>query len=502
MGSCSSFKKLTYSDPKVLVQSQSTETLKKQTFSNVETFGREKIHVKVKFGNFIVLNESFMRNSSVRDLLNSAVEKLAASYKKARFDVYYKDQNITEKLNFILNDVIIENTQHFFLLVQVGHFPISFNTKENYITSNDYIGRLIIDKKNLEIILLDKIKLTITKKSLKNSFSEFEQIYWPSLKSAFCNGLNCLLVSGGEEVSYSEYFKTEQSEENSFSASMYCIKLDKLIIRRLVSMPEPKSMHSMLFVPNDFAVIIGGSNSVTCYCFNILTEKYSSLPNLNFSRSYSSLCLVNETFLYCFFGINDQNEILPTIERLNLRNNTCDWEIVRPNLHENAKGFKPQFFGTCLGKYNTQVVLLGNNVYQDVDENEVKNYLFDSTDDSVQNYFSSYFTFDKPLLEKFFIPLTQEVSVNIPLSRQAEFYYFYDDLLIHYSEDVDHDEKDHFAEVWNIISLAKGNKMRNVNTPVAIPNISNNNEEKGKEKKSKLMQEKIVKSFVDFEGVV
>ena len=102
-----------------------------------------------------------------------------------------------------------------------------------------------------------------------------------------------------------------------------------------------RSNHCMVYVKNlNSLFFISGSKIKTCEKYNFNKNKMESFPDLNISREKCCSCLLNEKYLYVFFGFDrNKNKFETSIEKINI-NEPKYWEII--NLIGNPNMFKKQ----------------------------------------------------------------------------------------------------------------------------------------------------------------
>ena len=75
-----------------------------------------------------------------------------------------------------------------------------------------------------------------------------------------------------------------------------------------------------------------------CELFDLETEKWSEFGNIYEQKAYSSLCILNQSFLYCFGGFNKNlpiDKFKDTIERIKITDiHSNQWEIVNVKLYQ------------------------------------------------------------------------------------------------------------------------------------------------------------------------
>ena len=101
---------------------------------------------------------------------------------------------------------------------------------------------------------------------------------------------------------------------------------------KLPNLLERKSNHCMFEVPYLKSICALGGNSKDVEIFDYLDNKlWTRLPNLNYVRDGTTCCIINDTFLYCFFGYdNERFEYNTNIEKLDLETKE-KWEILNPS---------------------------------------------------------------------------------------------------------------------------------------------------------------------------
>ena len=88
--------------------------------------------------------------------------------------------------------------------------------------------------------------------------------------------------------------------------------IEALLLERMVN----KSNHCLFEIPYLKSICaLGGENSNEVEVFNLEEKTWKNLPELNCIREGAACCVVNDTFLYCFFGYDSENsEYLTSIE--------------------------------------------------------------------------------------------------------------------------------------------------------------------------------------------
>ena len=120
-------------------------------------------------------------------------------------------------------------------------------------------------------------------------------------------------------------------------------------------------------------------------------------------------------YLYAFYGFLLYQEHITTIERCNLLKGERKWEYVNVN-EKNGVNFNPSFFGVSYFK-NDEILLIGSN---DNGDEKYFDYIYkigkneDEKDDIVE-FKCNLNENNRVFKEKFFMPINDYESVNIPL---------------------------------------------------------------------------------------
>ena len=192
--------------------------------------------------------------------------------------------------------------------------------------------------------------------------------------SALYNRLPYCFCSGGkikiddEYTELCEFYTLKRIGLNNF---------EKIL---LPNMLEEKVNHCLFEIPHLKSICaLGGANSKDVEVFNLEEKLWENLPELNYIREGSACCVVNDTFVYCFFGYNTENcEYLTSIEKLDLEQKE-EWELINP--YGNKTFMKKKFCG-CIHyrkNFEEKIFIVGginvlNNESQDwLAYNEINN---------------------------------------------------------------------------------------------------------------------------------
>jgi hypothetical protein len=141
----------------------------------------------------------------------------------------------------------------------------------------------------------------------------------------------------------------------------YEYDISKNEFKKLKDMITGHSYHCLLGIANEIFAI-SGFKSKKAEKYEISNDSWSSLPDVNISRSWPSCVFVNDRYIYIFGGLNEpETTACKTIEKLDL--SLCKtWEIVNAAQMQNESYFIPCYSGLlqlpdCIllfgGKVNT-----------------------------------------------------------------------------------------------------------------------------------------------------
>ena len=305
---------------------------------------------------------------------------------------------ITEKIHKIFPNEIESELTLFYLGLDIAD-----NIKRAYETNITIIATPLLDiGDKIGLISYNKFTQQTSQCIINNeALSIFTHI------SSYCNGNNTLYLSGGEN-------------SNGYHDAFYAIDLfncDK--IEQLPSLNEVRGWHSMLYVPNSFIFIVGGTTrAVELYDVDRKDISYDS--DLNELRREPTLCLVNNALLYCFGGYVYEDEgFSTTVERCNLRKGIRKWDYVNYVKNEGT------FFDECYyisAYYTDNAIVLFRAFENDSDNDHAKYYngiVFDYENDDkplIDKFHNSTLKMQGVFPEKFFIPLTNNSKYIFPMT--------------------------------------------------------------------------------------
>ena len=385
----------------------------KRDLNNVEPpkINKIKFSIKDTETNTDLLNSSFNENILLKDIFSEV-----KCDKNKDYDILDgNEQNLNNKLEMKIKDIFSDSNIN--LKIKYSGLDIPENIKHLYAQDNKLIGSLILD--NLEYIGIFILDLS-SERNLKYNYpkEKFPELSKFSLFSGICNAKNNLYISGGE--------KEKDSTNTEFLQDFYMIDLSKvdegnIQMRQLPNLLEPRTWHSMIYIPNKYIFIVGGNDNKNVELYNMENNTIQKDSELNEARSECSLCMVNDYYLYAFCGFLLHQTFVNTIERCNLRRQKRKWEIVNYTLGNNIK-FNPSFFG--VGYLKDKILLLGAN---ENSEEKNKNYILTCGDNLKEDYIEEFMLngeYINVYREKLYIPINDKTSVNIPLiSNDPQVFY-------------------------------------------------------------------------------
>ena len=385
---------------------------------------------------------SIGQNMTFKELFNQMHININYDY-----SLQFKEDQIIQ--NFEVNNKIIETIYQYIKdnlndvininLIYNG-LEISENIIDSYIKYNKIIGSPIFDNPDFFAIIIYKTENNETKLYYKEP-KDPEFIFMNKFNSftAYCNAKGYLYISGGESEHSEDLDNENDNNENNNSElkDFFCIELNSLDcnnnnpekdtnnqnrnglndlntlnIKQLPNLLEPRTWHSMIYVPDKYIFIVGGSTkSVEIYDIekNIIYKD----STLNELRNECTLCMVNNIYLYAFCGFYIHQTFNCTVERCNLRKKERKWEFVKFDMKN--KGFISSFFAVSYYK-NDNIILIGGDSVEDMN----KSYIIKLGKEENENDEIDEFDLgDKKFgvfRDKFFNPINNNYSINIPLA--------------------------------------------------------------------------------------
>lgn len=374
------------------------------------------IKIIAKYESDIVLEQFFKENDYVKDVINEIKRKLTGETYSYKLDGKALVFNTEDKLTSLLEknskkSINKDKSITFEIDVSLPGLP---NLPEKLLKafySYNYIAKPLTDP--FEIAIFDKTTGKIQIESLSSHYEQIENetnllIY--SELSAYCSGMDHLYISGGENVN---------------ATSLWDIDLaDKTIYKSKSSLKNPRKLHSMIFIPNNYVLIVGGLEAIDVECYDISKKEIFTHSALNEERIEPALMIINDTYLYVFSGFYMHKEkYLDSFERMNLRSGSKTWEILKPsfkNLNvENSlnSAFTQKFFAVSMHSHNSVIFLGGiHGASFDSNNNFCFTYNYEKNTISLSNVPHNTSDFG----EKFFYPLDSYNNILIPYINRDE----------------------------------------------------------------------------------
>ena len=255
------------------------------------------------------------------------------------------------------------------------------NAIQSYIEDNTIIGSAVLDNAETFGIITYDINTKLIS-SYNYNISDYPILNNINNFTAYCNAKGLLYFSGGESEITNDLDKTSLKCNDFFALDLTTLTNDKLEINELPNLNEPRTWHSMIYVPNKYIFIVGGSNTKSVELYDIEQKKLTKDSELNEIRCECTLCLVNNMYLYAFFGFV---------------------------LHLS-------FFGISYFKDNELLLIGGND-----NDNERRNdyhYIISQNEgekDIIKEYNCELTENNIVFRDKLFSPISENSSINIPV---------------------------------------------------------------------------------------
>ena len=320
-------------------------------------------------------------------------------------DYYYNDikrdcNQFQLKSKYLFNKKILENQDIILNLLMNEHINIH-NIKEIkieiyldqiykiYDENLPQYNKLIIPIKNndcLELYVYYPEKGVMDIEEYHKKIYKEYSLFKINKQSSFCNSHNYLFLSGGED-------------NNEIINDFWIIDNNQYSIKYL-SMPSPKSNHSMINLNDEYILILGGNNTKT-YLFNIEKNEFIFFENTNNTHLNPYIILFNN-YIYCF---SEQSEIIIAEKKLfSLDKNL--WENINLSLLDSEKDNE-------ISKGDTLLIILDNKKYYEFspEKNTIKQVGLDDDENYEVNVSSN---------DKNFYKLNKYYSTCIPKNFNEE----------------------------------------------------------------------------------
>ena len=327
----------------------------------------------------------------------------------------------------------------------------------------DYIGRPISNP--FEIYIFDVRKKIIEKIKYSKEKDKKYGLYKYGIKSAYCNGINHLFISGGEDT-----------ESNKALDIFWDIDLkNKKFNEGITYMPIPKKNHKMIYIDNKVYII--GGNDLTTMFYDMKKNNIIEWVKLKKEKIEPALIKYNN-FLFCFDSfMNDYH-----FEKIDLTEKTPEWELVKPRINRNVLNspYSQKFFGLIQDRHENILFIGGiidtNNEYNELNKFESFNLQYNAQNNIIEKSNMNLKSMDYnkiQLIEKSFLPVEENTYILFPdfNKREPKILYFYKDK--NSLEIKSYHSKPKLAQMLNntrIISLGESMKDCNFDMPTIIKN--------------------------------
>ena len=330
-----------------------------------------------------------------------------------------------DKINETFNDVLLEIfNNNIPEIIEMNYIykgldiPLNiYDIKRAYIESNNIIGSAILDNPDLFCIITYEKKMELLKPYFYKR-NDNEVLNKFNLFTAFCNAKGNLYFSGGDNEQTYDPDKSNLKYNDFFYIDLTKLKdnKNKIIINELPNLKESRTWHSMIYIPFKYIFIVGGSNTKSVEIFNMETNEIKKDSELNDYRSESTLCLVNNVYLYAFCGFLLHQNFINTIERCNLLKEERKWDFVNI-IEKNGLNFKPSFFGISYFRNDNEILLIGGN---DNGDEKHFDYIYkigenEEDKDQIDNFNCKLNEDNSVYRDKLFMLIDDKISANIPL---------------------------------------------------------------------------------------
>ena len=330
------------------------------------------------------------------------------------------NKSLTEQIGDVMNGIFDNNIPD---IIKIDYKYLGLDIPEtlndiikDYTESNKIIGSASLDKQDIFYVITYERDTNLLKPYYYKVKDNQELLKYNSF-TAFCSAKGHLYFSGGENendrtydpdktvLKYNDFFYIDLNNLNE--------NKDKLIINMLPNLIESRTWHSMIYIPYKYIFIVGGSNTKSVEIYNMETNEINKDSELNEFRSESTLCLVNNIYLYAFGGFIINQEYNKTIERCNLLKKERKWDYV--SFNEKIE-FIPSFFGVSYYK-GDELLLIGGT---DNGEEKHHDYIYkignnEEEKDELDNFNCNLSEVNSIFRDKLFNPIDKNKSVNIPL---------------------------------------------------------------------------------------
>ena len=371
-----------------------------------EIFSSKTVKVTTKFKDFLcdIKDKISIKDFDIKNYIY--FHNIDETHIEVPFD---SDKNLEE--NFLIPDKNQTTKKQITIFCVYSILDIPENVLQAYSKTN-LLGKPLQDEKNESLIVVINDKKD-------NSFS-VQQYYYENFpyvsnfneQSAYCNSIDTLYVSGGEDV---------HGGIGDLQNTFFAIDLKKNIVSLLPSLIVERTNHSMIFIPNKYIFIVGGTSqqgnnhvkSVEVYDIEENEIKIDS--ELNQLRSEATLCCVNHRYLYAFCGYEFSIDFIESFEICDLKKISRKWEKIDFKHNDNIK-LEIRFFSVTYYDSCEKLIFLGGTLADDT-QADIQ-YIFNSNDNSIEKFLlggqsGNNYSLENHSGERFFIPVNYSEQKGI-----------------------------------------------------------------------------------------
>ena len=338
-----------------------------------EKFSKENLDLKNKFDKMKLENEFLQKN-----------------YEKVKIDLEIANKSIKNQLKVTQKPIILNQS------VTVDEFSLSFNNSLGESSNNlnhlkSSLKKSVTIKEGTLFLftVFDSkrvLKFDIEYRNFKlfefADFGDFEQNYFPQ-GSIYLNILEGVVVISGENHDLFFIYNYKKNSMNrvsklkdnhSHGGLVYYEQENSLIC---CSGWHNKRVERYLNSEITFNFLSLKNNTKST---NSINKSWTQLPEMNLERSECPFIILNEHYLYSFFGFNcPQMKYLDSIERLDLSNKQGSWEFVKYLNEKHISAFRKSHSAVKLNE--SEVLFVGG--YDGQNEIAIENFSFYNTDKSI-----------------------------------------------------------------------------------------------------------------------
>ena len=186
----------------------------------------------------------------------------------------------------------------------------------------------------------------ITLEEYTSNISKEYNLKTISSGSSYCNSPDSLFISGG-----GVYYKNPINDFWIINKEDYSIELKK--------MPLAKRDHSMIYIPNQLVLIVGGGDN-KCIIYDIHKDIFFDWADLN-DKHYKPALFILNNYIYCFGELTQEKNYF---ERTNISSKYPKWEKIFPIFKRNVYLFNKKIFFVSKSINNLIIFGAGDNKRQ------------------------------------------------------------------------------------------------------------------------------------------